>query len=125
MAARASWVAESAADRALRERLGLAEYTGTLDGQQTFAAQQARQNLLIQLAGILAQGGGATAGAMPQLLKLLADQFGFQLTGTGTGPGPGYTPGGGGGYTPSPTPTQTTTGATIPYTGGTQALGGL
>lgn len=73
-------IGESAADRALRERLGLAEYTGTLDGQQTFAAQQARQNLLIQLAGILAQGGAATAGAMPQLLKLLADQFGFQMT---------------------------------------------
>ena len=106
-------IGESAADRALRERLGLAEYTGTLDGQQTFAAQQARQNLLIQLAGILAQGGGATAGAMPQLLKLLADQFGFQLTGTGTGAGPGYTPGGGG-YTPSPTPTGTATGATLP-----------
>jgi len=71
---------QSDLDRQLREKLGLAEYTGKFDGQETFAAQQARQNLLIQLAGILAQGGGATAGAMPQLLKLLADQFGFQLT---------------------------------------------
>jgi hypothetical protein len=100
-------------ERQLREKLGLAEYTGKIDGQETFATQLARQNLLIQLAGILAQGGGATAGAMPQLLKLLADQFGFQLTGTGTGVGPGYTPGGGG-YTPSPTPTGTATGATLP-----------
>jgi len=104
---------QSELERQLREKLGLAEYTGKVDGQETFATQLARQNLLIQLAGILAQGGGATAGAMPQLLKLLADQFGFQLTGTGTGAGPGYTPGGGG-YTPSPTPTGTATGATLP-----------
>ena len=71
---------QSELERQLKEKLGLAEYTGKIDGQETFATQLARQNLLIQLAGILAQGGGATAGAMPQLLKLLADQFGFQLT---------------------------------------------
>lgn len=106
-------ILQSEMERQLKEMLGLAEYTGKIGGQETFATQLARQNLLIQLAGILAQGGGATAGAMPQLLKLLADQFGFQLTGTGTGAGPGYTPGGGG-YTPSPTPTGTATGATLP-----------
>lgn len=113
-------------DRALRERLGLADVTGMLDGQQTMASRQQQQNLLIQLAGILSQGGAATAAAMPQLLQLLSRQFGFSLTNQGSGYGPGYTPAGGGagGYTPSPTQTDTATGATIPYTGGTELLRG-
>jgi hypothetical protein len=75
-------------DRQLRERLGLAEVTGMVDNNLTLQARQQQQALLLQLAGILAQGGAATSAAMPELLKLLGGQFGFGLTGT---PGAGGT----------------------------------
>lgn len=79
---------QSDLDRTLRERLGLAELTGQVDGNLTLQARQQQQALLLQLAGILSQGGAATASAMPELLKLLGGQFGFGLTGT---PGAGGT----------------------------------
>ena len=76
------------ADIKLRETLGLGELTGQVGGNLTLQARQQQQALLLQLAGILAQGGAATASAMPELLKLLGNQFGFGLTGT---PGAGGT----------------------------------
>ena len=76
------------ADIRLRETLGLGELTGQVGGNLTLQARQQQQALLLQLAGILSQGGAATASAMPELLKLLGGQFGFGLTGT---PGAGGT----------------------------------
>ena len=75
-------------DRQLRERLGMGELTGMVGDQMTLQARQQQQALLLQLAGILSQGGAATATAMPELLRLLSRQFGFGLT---TTPGAGGT----------------------------------
>ena len=108
-------------DRQLRERLGAAELTGTYAGQQTLPAQQAQQNLLIQLAGVLAGGGATTQAQMPELIRKLYAAFGIPLTGAGGG---GGTVGGATGGT-TPTQTETATGATIPYEGGTQTVRSL
>jgi hypothetical protein len=70
---------QSALERTLREQMGMAEYTGTYQGQQTMQARQQQQNLLIQLAGILAQGGTATQGQMPNLLQSLYSAFGITM----------------------------------------------
>lgn len=99
-------ITESAADRALRERLGLGELTGRIGGQETlgarqFAAQQAAQQnqLLVQLAGLM-------AGGSPELLQSVLARFGL---GTGTpvtntaAPAPTQTP------APTSTPTATPT----------------
>jgi hypothetical protein len=68
---------QSALERTLREQMGMAEYTGTYQGQQTMQARQQQQNMLIQLAGILAQGGAATQGQMPDLMRQLYTAFGL------------------------------------------------
>jgi hypothetical protein len=111
------------ADLGLRERLGAAELTGTYGGQQTLQAQQAQQNLLIQLAGVLAGGGAGTQAQMPELIKKLYAAFGIPLTGTGT-LSTGVTGGGVAGI-PSATPTTTATTATLPYEGGTETVRSL
>jgi len=116
--------AQADLDRQLRERLGAAELTGTYAGQQTLPAQQAQQNLLIQLAGVLAGGGATTQAQMPELIRKLYAAFGIPLTGTGT---VSAGAGGGGGTVSGTTPTQTetATSATIPYEGGTQTVRSL
>jgi hypothetical protein len=67
----------------------MGELTGMVGDQMTLQARQQQQALLLQLAGILSQGGAATATAMPELLRLLSRQFGFGLTTTPSAGGTG------------------------------------
>jgi hypothetical protein len=59
-------------ERKLRQQLGLAEYTGEVDGRETVAVQQQRQQLLIQLASVLA---GSKDGLSPQMIADLQEIF--------------------------------------------------
>jgi hypothetical protein len=59
-------------ERNLRQQLGLAEYTGEVNGRETAAVQQQRQQLLIQLASVLA---GSSTGITPQVMAELEKIF--------------------------------------------------
>lgn len=74
---------QSDLDRALRQQLGFAEYTGMIGGQQTMAAQQAQQQLLIQLASVLA---GSSAGIPANLMDSLNRILGVNQTTTNQTP---------------------------------------
>jgi len=65
---------QSDLERQLRQQLGLAEYTGMVDGKETVAVQQQRQQLLIQLASVLA---GSKDGLSPQMIADLNKAFGI------------------------------------------------
>lgn len=65
---------QSDLERQLRQQLGLAEYTGMVDGKETVAVQQQRQQLLIQLASVLA---GSKDGLSPQMIADLNRAFGI------------------------------------------------
>jgi hypothetical protein len=70
-------IQESGLDRALRERMGMAELTGRVGEQDTlagrqFANQQAYQQnqLMVQLAGLM-------SGGSPELMKTVMERFGL------------------------------------------------
>jgi hypothetical protein len=65
---------QASLDRELRERLGLAEYTGEVDGKQTIQSQQMQQKLLIDLAGVLS---GSDTAISPELMAQLMRAFGI------------------------------------------------
>jgi hypothetical protein len=117
-------IQESGLDRALRERMGMAELTGrvgeqdTLAGRQFANQQQYQQNqLMVQLAGLM-------SGGSPELLQSVLGRFGLggasQTPTTNTAaPAPTATPV----QTPTQTPTYTPNAPTITPEGETAPMG--
>ena len=66
-------------ERVLKERLGLAEFTGTIDGKETVQSRTQRQNLAIQLAQALA--GSDDPEVLKGILPYIYEVFGLKMPG--------------------------------------------